>query len=78
MLAGADAALELRQAQTCLRDATAGALAEHFAKEEAAFTQNCVPSEAASEYFSRFASQDPRHQPFAHPNYCAGFTFSGA
>ena len=44
----ADAALELRQAQTCLRDVTAGALAEHVDKEEAAFSQNCVPSEAAS------------------------------
>lgn len=76
---GLDIPGALRRAQTWLRDATAGSLAERFAsEEESLLSQTRMPIEAASEYFSRFASQIPENRPFAHPYYWAAFTFSGA
>lgn len=47
-------------------------------RRRALLNQGRMPIEAASEYFSRFASQPPEHRPFGHPYYWAAFTFSGA
>jgi CHAT domain-containing protein/tetratricopeptide (TPR) repeat protein len=67
-------------AQCWLRDVTAAELAKRFADEEEAALvgKGRMPLELASEYFLRFAQQNPVHQPFGHPYHWAAFTFSGA
>ena len=75
---GKDLPNALQQAQTWLREITAGELAKRFAgEEEALLAKPRMSLEAASDFFARFASLHPEHQPFAHPYYWAAFTFSG-
>lgn len=78
--AGEDFPSALRHAQRWLRSVTAGDLAQRFADEEEALLTagTRMPIEAASDYFLRFAAQDPTQCPFAHPYYWAAFTFAGA
>jgi CHAT domain-containing protein/tetratricopeptide (TPR) repeat protein len=73
---GLDLPEALRQAQLWLRDVTASELAQRFA-DEALVSSTHTPIEIASEYLSRFATQEPSQRPFAHPFYWAAFTFSG-
>ena len=70
----------LQQAQTWLRDVTAGELAKRFAEEEEAVLSatTAMTIEIASEAFTRFAALDPAYRPFSHPYYWAAFMFSGA
>ena len=76
---GRDIPASLREAQRWLRRVSTGELAKRFAEEEElALSQTRMPIETASEYFSRFAPQNPSDRPFDHPYYWAAFTFSGA
>jgi CHAT domain-containing protein len=77
---GQDIPEALRQAQTWLRDVSAGELTKRFRDEEEAalLGKARIPIERASEYFARFAQQDAADRPFDSPYYWAAFTFSGA
>lgn len=73
-----DAPLALRLAQLWLRDVTAGELAKRFGEERIKIKGNRLTLAEASDYWLRFAKQEPDNKPFAHPHFWAAFTFTGA
>ena len=73
-----DFASALRQAQLWLRNVTAKELADRFGEERMKLKGSRLTLAEASDYWRRFAANEPDSKPFAHPYYWAAFTFTGA
>ena len=75
---GLDFASALRQAQLWLRNVTAKELADRFGEERMKLKGSRLTLAEASDYWRRFAADEPDSKPFEHPYYWAAFTFTGA
>ena len=64
----------LRQAQRWLRDVPAGELRQMVAAIQ---DQSVAYDETVSDAWRQFMAREPEEEPFAHPYYWAGFTFTG-
>lgn len=75
---GLEPAAALQATQRWLREITAEELREQYGEEYAKQKGSRLTLAEAGDYWRRFAIEQPKSKPFAHPYYWAAFTFTGA